>query len=252
MLTDSKYGGRDILMETGLLALFVLAVVRGFHLLAGYLGSNTTFPEPLCSSEEARHIRQLQEGDEESRAVLIEHNLRLVAHIVKKFDETGEDLDDLISIGTIGLIKGVNTFDPTKGVKLATYAARCIENEILMHLRSTKRKRSEKSLQDPIGIDGEGNEVTLMDILSSDEEETPDIVGRRVQCERLLQLLPSLTKRERVVIRQRYGLEDGINRTQREIAEQLGISRSYVSRIEKRAVEKLARELAVQGQRGGG
>jgi len=238
-------------METGLLSLFVLAVIRGFHLLAGYIGSNTTFPEPLSREEEARHIACLQEGSETSRACLIEHNLRLVAHIVKKFDGTGEDIDDLISIGTIGLIKGINTFDPTKGVRLATYAARCIENEILMHLRSTRRKRSEKSLQDPIGVDGEGNEVTLMDILPCDAEPTAEVVGRRVQCERLLDLLPALTRRERIVIRSRYGLDDGVARTQREIAKRLGISRSYVSRIEKRAVQKLAREMALQSQRAG-
>ncbi len=235
-------------METGLLALFVLALTRGLHLLAGYIGGKTTFPEPLSRKDEAHHISRLQQGDENSRAVLIEHNLRLVAHIVKKFDVKGEDVDDLISIGTIGLIKGVNTFDPTKGVRLATYAARCIENEILMHLRSTKRKRGEKSLQDPIGIDSEGNEITLMDILDTDAEAMADLIGRRLQCQELMKLLPHLTKRERRVIVQRYGLEDGICRTQREIASELGISRSYVSRIKKRAVEKLARELLINPQ----
>lgn len=138
-------------------------VVPGLAALLGYLGGNA-FPHPLSPADEADHLRRLQAGDPEARRRLIEHNLRLVAHIVKKFDVTGDDQDDLISIGTIGLIKAIDTFDPDKGVRLATYAARCVENEILMHLRNTKRQRSEVSLYDPIGVDREGNEITLVDV----------------------------------------------------------------------------------------
>lgn len=234
-------------METGLLAFMAVWLIRGLSMVAGYLSNNTTFPQPLSREEEAVYLQRLQDGDEEARNVLVERNLRLVAHIVKKFDGTGEDTDDLISIGTVGLIKGVGTFKPEKGTRLATYAARCIENEILMHLRSTKKKRSEISLQDPIGVDREGNEITLMDVLESDSEPIIELVGRKLQIRRLREMLRSLGGRERRVIELRYGLENGVRRTQREIARKLGISRSYVSRIEKKAVRKLAHELSAEG-----
>jgi len=166
-----------------------------------------------------------------------------VAHVVKKFDQTGNTLDDLISIGTIGLIKAINTFKIDKNTRLATYAARCIENEILMHLRATKRQKSEILLYEPIGSDSEDNDLTLMDILSTDAESTPEQVESKLEQEKLYTKLTLLPKREQQVLKMRYGLEDGIRKTQREIAKLLGISRSYVSRIEKRALGKLEQEM---------
>ncbi len=193
--------------------------------------SGGTFPQPLEPDEEERLIKQLKAGDEQARKTLIERNLRLVAHIVKKYAEQGEDSEDLISIGTIGLIKGVNTFDPEKSSRLATYVARCIENEVLMHFRAAKKTKQEQHLYDPIGSDKEGNELSLMDIIPSDElvlEEVED----RLEKQKLYEKLTYLTPREKLILRLRYGLNDGMRYTQREIARYLGISRSYVSRIE--------------------
>jgi RNA polymerase sporulation-specific sigma factor len=166
---------------------------------------------------------------------------------IKKFDNTGEETDDLISIGTVGLIKAIATFKPDKGTRLATYAARCIENEILMHLRSLKRTRGEVSLYDPIGVDREGNEITLLDVLGSDPDVVPDLVGKRLDESKLREKLQSLGGKERQVLELRYGITGGLRKTQREIARMLGISRSYVSRIEKKAVTKLCRELFEEG-----
>jgi len=215
-------------------------------LLVSYIANNT-FPQPLSEEEEAKYLRLLARGDEVARNVLTERNLRLVAHIVKKFDSTGEDPDDLISIGTIGLIKAINTFNPGKGTRLATYAARCIENEILMHLRYTKKIRSEVSLYDPIGVDKEGNEITLIDILGTHPEVVSEMVENRFEQKRLREKVHQLTRREKKVLELRFGLEDGARKTQREIARSLGISRSYVSRIEKRALSKLTREFTLEG-----
>lgn len=223
------------------------AIVRSMLLLAGFVANNSTFPQPLNEEEEAKYLSRLQNGDEEARAVLIERNLRLVAHIVKKFDNTGEDVDDLISIGTVGLIKAIGTYKPDKGTRLATYAARCIENEILMHLRSLKRVRGEVSLYDPIGVDREGNEITLIDVLGSDPDVVPELVGKRLDESKLREKLKQLGGKERQVLELRYGISGGARKTQREIARMLGISRSYVSRIEKRAVMKLCRELFEEG-----
>lgn len=221
---------------------FLLAL-RNLRLLVSYVASNS-FPQPLSEEEEAYYIQRLEEhGDDNARRKLIEHNLRLVAHIVKKYDNTGEDLDDLISIGTIGLIKGVKTYNSSKGTKLATYAARCIENEILMHLRSTKRSRNEAYLEEPIGVDKEGNEITLLDTLPSEEEAIYQQVERVLQQAKLQELMELLSRRERLVLELRYGLIDGVRATQREIARELKISRSYVSRIEKRAIQKLMKAL---------
>ena len=169
--------------------------------------------------------------------------MRLVAHIAKKFDNVHDDTDDIISIGTIGLIKAINTFNPEKGAKLATYAARCIENEILMHLRATKKNRGEVSLYDPIGVDKEGNEIALIDILGTDPDIVPDVVLTNVEFQQVLEKIKYLNPREKRVLEMRFGLNGGYRKTQREIAQQLGISRSYVSRIEKRALEKLIKEL---------
>lgn len=194
--------------------------------------SSGTFPQPLEPDEEEKLIKRLRDGDDEARKTLIERNLRLVAHIVKKYSEKGEDNEDLISIGTIGLIKGVNTFDPEKSSRLATYVARCIENEVLMHFRSIKKTRFEHHLYDPIGSDKEGNELSLMDVIPSDElvlEEVED----RMEKQKLYEKLAYLNQRENLILKLRYGLTDGVRHTQREIAKYLGISRSYVSRIEK-------------------
>lgn len=216
----------------------------GLLLLVGYI-TNQTFPHPLSEDQEILCFRRFRNGDEEARNLLIEHNLRLVAHILKKFDGTGEDTDDLISIGTIGLIKAINTFDPDKGAKLATYAARCIENEILMHLRASRKNKGEVSLYDPIGMDKEGNEITLLDVLGTEPEIVQEIVEGRFEEDRLRERVKRLSPRERNVLVLRFGLFNSFRKTQREIARMLGISRSYVSRIEKRAIQKLMRELSM-------
>ncbi len=233
-------------MLPGLWTLTVVSLVNGLLLLVSYIANNT-FPQPLSEEEEAKYLRLLKRGDEKARNVLTERNLRLVAHIVKKFDSTGEDPDDLISIGAIGLIKAINTFNPGKGTRLATYAARCIENEILMHLRFMKKVRSEVSLYDPIGVDKEGNEITLIDILGTHPEVVSELVENRFEQKRLREKVCLLTRREKKVLELRFGLENGDRKTQREIARHLGISRSYVSRIEKRAISKLAREFTAEG-----
>ncbi|MDI3541015.1 MAG: polymerase sporulation-specific sigma factor [Thermosediminibacterales bacterium] len=226
----------------------LLAALLGFGkellVFVSYITNSTTFPEPLSSEEEEKYLKLYKEGDEEARNILIERNLRLVAHIVKKFGNTSEDTDDLISIGTIGLIKAISTFDPDKGTRLATYAARCIENEILMNLRTTKKTKIEVSLHNPIGIDKEGNEISLMDILGTDSDAVTDEIALKFQKKRLYDKIKSALKgREKKVIELRYGLLNGSGKTQREIAHILGISRSYVSRIEKRAIKKLSKEL---------
>lgn len=228
----------------------VLLMVSGlalkcFSVLAAYVGSST-FPPPLTPLEEAKYLAELTQGSAEAKDVLIERNLRLVAHIVKKFDNTGEDSDDLISIGTIGLIKAINTFDVSKKIRLATYAARCVENEILMHLRSTKRARYEVSLYDPIGVDKEGNAITLLDVLGTDPDVVAEMVENQCEKERMVREVARLQGREKTVLEMRFGLTGDERKTQREVAECLGISRSYVSRIEKKALEKIAENLLSQ------
>ena len=208
----------------------------------GYI-SNNIFPALLTEEEERHNLLRLSEGDESARNTLIEHNLRLVAHICRKFESTGIDKDDLISIGTIGLIKGVNTFRLGKGSRLSTYAARCIENEILMHLRSIKNSRTEVSLYESIGTDKEGNDITFMELLKNDGEEASEKVELAEEKELLLKNLDILSPKEKYVIRLRYGLHNDRSQTQREIAKFLGISRSYVSRIEKKAIDKLRERL---------
>ncbi|GIM48385.1 RNA polymerase sigma-28 factor [Collibacillus ludicampi] len=230
----------------GFLAAMAL-LIRELTLFVSYI-KNNAFPQPLPEQEEAKYLQLMSEGNEDARNVLVEHNLRLVAHIVKKFENTGEDSEDLISIGTIGLIKAIESFQPNKGTKLATYAARCIENEILMHLRSLKKTRKDVSLHDPIGTDKEGNEITLIDILGSDTDDVVDEVELKLEKTKIHERLSLLDEREQEVIRGRFGLPDGDEKTQREIAEELGISRSYVSRIEKRALTKLLHELRPRGE----
>jgi len=222
-------------------ALAIVAVVKGSLLLFAYL-NNQVFPQPLEEADEKLFLEKMKSGCDEARNKLIEHNLRLVAHVVRKYESSGEDMDDLISIGTIGLIKAIKTYNEERGVRLATYAARCIENEVLMHLRNMKKTRQEVSLYDPIGYDKEGNEISLIDILTTDNEII-DILEYKIQEEKVRQKMNVLSRRERQVIEMRYGLFNGLKETQREIARKLGISRSYVSRIEKRAVRKLVKEI---------
>ncbi len=221
----------------------LLWIFQGVGMLVSYISNSNVFPQPLSKEEEAVLLDSMRKGDEEARNLLIERNLRLVAHIVKKFDNTGEEKDDLISIGTIGLIKGINTFNPEKNTRLATYAARCIENEILMHLRSTKRLRNEVMLFCPIGQDGEGNEIHLMDIMGTDGTEVSEKVELQADTKELYERFQHLTTREQRVLELRFGLGNQKQHTQRQISKLLGISRSYVSRIEKRAILKLQSEM---------
>ncbi len=204
------------------------------------MGGNGSFPHPLTPEEEAEYVRRMRQGDREARNTLIEHNLRLVVHLVKKFESSGEDQEDLISVGTIGLIKGVETYNPARGTRLATYAARCVENEILMHLRSRKKVQREVFLHDPIGTDREGNEITYLDVLQEHDDSVPEKVERRCLRERICQVLEGLRGKEREVVQLRFGLE----LTQREVGKRLHISRSYVSRLESKAVAKIGRALA--------
>lgn len=212
--------------------------------LTGYVTNSNTFPLPLDEEEEQMYLKKFKEGDKYAKSILIERNLRLVAHIVKKYSFPNKDVDELISIGTVGLIKAIDSFDSSKGTRLATYASRCIENEILMLFRNSKKQKSEIYLQDPIGVDKEGNEFCLMDILSSEKDSVLEKVESNLQVRALYKkLVESLTERESSILIMRYGLIDGKCKTQREIAVNLGISRSYVSRIEKKALKKLKKEL---------
>ena len=218
---------------------WLMSLLGEAWLFALSLSGRSSFPKPLKPAEEAELIRRHMEGDAAAREKLIVHNLRLAAHIAKKYSSAEADPDDLVSMGTIGLIKAVNTFKPEAG-KLTAYASRCIENEILMHLRSAKKNRGAISLNDPIGADSDGNEVSLMDILSSEEDGVPDRVEVTIESGRALQLLDKvLDRREKQVIALRFGLADNIQRPQHEVARLMGISRSYVSRIEKQALGKL-------------
>ena len=213
--------------------------------LTGYISGNNTFPQPLDEKEEAKYLELLKAGDKNAKGVLIERNLRLVAHIVKKYQIPNKDIDELISIGTVGLIKAIDSFDASKGTRLATYASRCIENEILMLFRRNKKQKGETFLHDPIGVDKEGNEISLIDVLSSDKDSVVEKVESNIQIRALYaKINTALSEREGEIIRMRYGLVDGKCKTQREIASLLGISRSYVSRIEKKALKKLKKELA--------
>ena len=199
-----------------------------------------SFPQPLTAAEEKYYMQKYTEGDLEAKHILIERNLRLVAHIVKKYQPPPEEMEDLLSIGTIGLMKAVVTFDPDKSARLASYAARCIENEVLMYLIGKKKSSKEVSLYEPIGTDREGNEIQLFDVIEMNEEDVYRRLERKEDVIRLYQQVESvLSQRERMVLKLRYGLYNEEEYTQREIAAMLGISRSYVSRIEKSAIEKL-------------
>ena len=201
---------------------------------------SVSFPKPLTEKEEKYYIELYESGDDEARAVLIERNLRLVAHIAKKYTTQTQTMEDFISIGTIGLIKAINTYRSSKSVRLATYAAKCIENEILMSIRASKKNASEVSLNIPIGTDKDGNEINLNDILGTDPDEIVDNINLKIKIQHMIEAIDEvLTPREKNVIIHRYGILGNIPKAQREVAEILGISRSYVSRIEKKALEKL-------------
>ncbi len=212
---------------------------------AFFRGTFASFPKPLSEEEESEYIQRCKDGDTQARDLLIEHNLRLVAHIAKKYTTSGRiasvDFDDIISIGSIGLIKAIDSFNSGKSARLATYAARCIENEILMYIRSSKKYSNDIFLQDPIGHDFDGNEITVMDMVKSDDDPVPDEVSDKIDITRMMRKIDEvLDEREREIIRLRYAVCGGEEMTQREIASMLGISRSYVSRIEKKALKKIA------------
>ena len=220
---------------------FIASLFSNLIPLVGAI-NNQAFPDPLTPEEEEYYLNQMAQGDKGAREKLIEHNLRLVAHIVKKYQNQSDDKEDLISIGTIGLIKAIDSFSPDKGTKLATYAARCIDNEILMLFRSTKKMRNDVSLYDPIGFDKEGNEICLIDVVKDEEKDINDVIIQQLAIEKIDKNLDALTERERDIIIRRFGLGNHEEETQQEIAKSYNISRSYVSRIEKRALMKLYRE----------
>ena len=211
-----------------------------------YIGGNDILPAPLSTDREGECIKNLIENnDEEAKSMLIEHNLRLVVYIAKKFDNTGVGVEDLISIGTIGLIKGINTFKPDKNIKLATYASRCIENEILMYLRKNNKTKLEVSIDEPLNVDWDGNELRLADILGTDEDVISKGIESEVEKKLLYKAIEKLNHREKVIVEMRYGLnnKDGEEMTQKEVADSLGISQSYISRLEKKIIKRLKREI---------
>lgn len=211
--------------------------------LVGYISNNSLFPEPLSNEDEKKYLELLKDGDEEARNILIERNLRLVAHVCKKYATVKVDQDDLISIGSIGLIKGINSFDSSKGVRLATYVSRCIDNEILMFLRSTKKLGAEVYLDDPIGKDKDDNTVTLQEVLENSDKNIEDEVDLKFKVKQLYKKMKEVLKeREKTILELRFGLNGQKPKTQNEIADSMGISRSYVSRIETKAIGKLAKE----------
>ncbi|HEY8424057.1 MAG TPA: RNA polymerase sporulation sigma factor SigK [Clostridia bacterium] len=209
-----------------------------------YVNNKGTFPKTLSPEEEKKYLLLCKNGDPEAKDILIRHNLRLVAHIVKKFNNAAE-VDDMISVGSIGLIKAINTYSYDKGTQLATYAAKCIENEILMYIRANKKHRTNLSLADTVGIDREGNEITLMDLLFIKEDSVVDQVETNILLDKIMDIIKKvLDEREYQIIKMRYSLGEEKSLTQREVASKLGISRSYISRIEKKALAKIRNELA--------
>ena len=219
----------------------ITEIIKGFLLGTGSYG-NKTFPDPLSKKEEEELIEKMLAGNKNARNKLIEHNLRLVAHIVKKYDGNKEDVDDLISIGTIGLIKGIDTFSNKSGTRLTTYAARCVENEILMFYRSNKKNSKNISINESVGFDKDGNEISFLDILKTPNPDYVEDITLQDNIKRLYKYINVLTNREKEIIIKRYGLYNKKEQTQKEIAKEFGISRSYVSRIEKRALTKILRE----------
>ena len=210
--------------------------------------SNNVFPDPLSKEEEEKYVIKAMNGNKDARAKLIEHNLRLVAHIVKKFESNVNDVDDLIGIGTVGLIKGIDTYSPNKNVRLTTYVAKCAENEILMFFRGDKKNSKNVSLNEGISYDKEGNEITILDVLKTPDPDYAEEIQKNDNIALLKKYMNVLTKRERDILEARYGLNNTDEYTQKEIAKKLGISRSYVSRIEKRATTKILREFIKNNQ----
>lgn len=208
-----------------------------------YIGSSEALPPPLSNDEELFLLDKLAGGDRAVKTILIERNLRLVVYIARKFENTGVGIEDLVSIGTIGLIKAVNTFDPTKKIKLATYASRCIENEILMYLRRNSKTRAEVSFDEPLNVDWDGNELLLSDVLGTENDSTYKIVEEEIDKNLLDAAMEHLSDREQVIVELRFGLRNGTEKTQKEVADFLGISQSYISRLEKRIIKKLKREI---------
>ncbi|ENK1242575.1 RNA polymerase sporulation sigma factor SigE [Clostridium botulinum] len=208
-----------------------------------YIGGNDALPPPLSKEEEEYFVQRLINGDEKVRSVLIERNLRLVVYIARKFENTGICIEDLVSVGTIGLIKAVNTFKPDKKIKLATYASRCIENEILMYLRRNSKVKAEISFYEPLNIDWDGNELLLSDILGTDNDEVYNLIEDEVDKQLLLLAMKKLNEREKEIVRLRFGLNGKREKTQKEVADMLGISQSYISRLEKRIIKTLKKEI---------
>lgn len=208
-----------------------------------YIGGSEALPPPLSGDEEFYLLERLQQGDKAVKTVLIERNLRLVVYIARKFENTGVGIEDLVSIGTIGLIKAVNTFDPSKKIKLATYASRCIENEILMYLRRNSKTRSEISFDEPLNIDWDGNELLLSDVLGTESDSAYKQIEEEVDRSLLVAAIGQLSGREKCILELRFGLRGGMEKTQKEVADCLGISQSYISRLEKRIIRKLRKEI---------
>jgi len=209
-----------------------------------YIGGNDALPPPLTKEEEENLISKLAAKDESVRSILIERNLRLVVYIARKFENTGVNVEDLISVGTIGLIKAVNTFDPAKNIKLATYASRCIENEILMYLRRNSKVKAEISFYEPLNIDWDGNELLLSDILGTDNDVVYNLIEDEVDKQLLMVAMKKLSEREKEIVQLRFGLNGTIEKTQKEVADILGISQSYISRLEKRIIKRLKKEIS--------
>lgn len=226
------------------LKLWVIRVLQHFNLSdeVHYVGSSEALPPPLSTDEELFLLSRLETGDSAVKSVLIERNLRLVVYIARKFENTGVGIEDLVSIGTIGLIKAVNTFDPQKKIKLATYASRCIENEILMHLRRNNKIRSEVSFDEPLNIDWDGNELLLSDVLGTENDIIYKSIEEEVDRKLLHAAMAKLTSREKKIMELRFGLNGGNEKTQKEVADMLGISQSYISRLEKRIIKRLRKE----------
>ena len=209
-----------------------------------YIGGSSSLPPPLSKEEEDEIIAKMDKSPKESKSILIERNLRLVVYIAKKFENTGINIEDLISIGTIGLIKSINTFNPQKKIKLATYASRCIENEILMYLRKNSNRRSEISIDEPLNVDWDGNELLLSDILGTESDIVCHNIENEVDKELLTIALENLSEREKKIMELRFGVKNGVSKTQKEVADLLGISQSYISRLEKRIIQRMKKDIA--------
>ena len=223
---------------------FLLWFIKDCLFLLGYISGHQSFQKPLSAAEERKALQRLADGDESAGQTLVEHNMRLIVHIARKYKVPGYTFDDLISIGAIGLIKAVRSYDMRAGTSLSTYAARCIENEILMSLRQSRKQQSDVSLSEPLGTDKEGNAVSFSDLLGTPPDMVEDEVRRRITLGKVRQALPELPERERAVLELRYGFRDGVSHPQPEIARKMGISRSYVSRVEKHAIELLREKLS--------